>query len=85
MNDKRCAVCWTAAAFAAFVVYGSLLPFDWSPLPLQAALDSYLGLHGPRSAALSYTDFATNVALFVPLALLWRACQDGRAATPISR
>lgn len=57
-----------AGLYACLVVYGSLLPFDFHARPFGEALRALAqgGIFGP-----SRTDWATNVALFVPMSLLW--------------
>ena len=64
---------WAALAYTAFPVYGSLIPFRWTPQPLGEAVASFEALlHGPLTVA-SRADFAANVLLALPLALLWLA------------
>ena len=60
------------------------MPWRWHGLSLEAALGSYLGLARVSQVMLSLRDFATNLAIFVLLALLWSACQ-GRSLRPMPR
>jgi VanZ family protein len=60
-----------AIAYAAFVLYGSLLPFSFQWRSLDEAWRIYLGLGNDGGVRLSLTDFATNVVLFLPLAFFW--------------
>ncbi|MFM8271677.1 MAG: VanZ family protein [Gemmata sp.] len=73
MTTGRRALAWAAAGAAAFVVYGSLVPFRFGPRThgLDAVLRDGLWI-GSRSDALA------NVLLGVPLgfALLGAACAD---------
>ncbi|WP_162910144.1 VanZ family protein [Azohydromonas sediminis] len=62
-----------ALAYTAFPVYGSLIPFRWAPQPIGEAAASFGALlRGPLTVA-SRADFAANVLLALPLALLWLA------------
>ncbi|NWG74540.1 MAG: VanZ family protein [Rubrivivax sp.] len=62
-----------ALAYTAFPIYGSLVPFRWTPVPIPDALDRFGAvLQGPVVIA-SRADFAANVLLAFPLALLWLA------------
>ncbi|MCI1191738.1 VanZ family protein [Calidifontimicrobium sp. SYSU G02091] len=62
-----------ALAYTAFPVYGSLIPFRWTPQPIGDAAASFGALlRGPLTVA-SRADFAANVLLALPLALLWLA------------
>ena len=62
-----------ATAFALFAIYGSLVPFDVHPLPIDRAWSQFSSvLSGPVSID-SRTDFVTNVLLFVPLGYLMLA------------
>jgi hypothetical protein len=67
-NASRRAICLLGVACAAFILYGSLLPFNTQWHSLDQAWRSYLGLGSDGRVRLSLTDFATNFALFVPLA-----------------
>jgi glycopeptide antibiotics resistance protein len=57
-----------ACAFAAFAIYGSLLPFDFQPVPVAAAWDQFRAavLRAP-STRVSRTDLLANILLFVPI------------------
>lgn len=66
-----------AVVYTAFVVYGSLLPFDFRAGELAEPLKA-LALSG--SLGHSRTDWATNIALFVPLALLWTSATPADTA-----
>lgn len=64
---------WAALCYTAFPVYGSLIPFRWSPSDLASAWERFGALLSGPVTVLSRTDFAANVLLAVPLALLWLA------------
>jgi len=57
-------------AWATFVVYGSLLPFDFRPasfFSFSASVDGWIDF---LFRVRSWTDWATNVAIFAPLGFL---------------
>lgn len=60
-----------AAVYSLFVVYGCLVPLDFTPVPWADAWAKYrhiLEFHPGRSFR---NDFIANVLLFIPLAFLW--------------
>ena len=56
-----------ALCLAVFVTYGSLLPLDFSEASWSSVLPHFLGLDEADIQLRSRTDWATNVAIFVPL------------------
>jgi len=60
---------WLALAFAAFVLYGSLVPLDFRSVPQDDAWAEFWRLW-PWPADISRSDFAANVLLGVPLGFL---------------
>jgi VanZ family protein len=62
-----------ATLYAAFAIYGSLVPFDFHPRPLAEAWAEFLALRLAPVGIQSRADWAANVLLFVPLAFLWCA------------
>ena len=72
-------ICAIALIYAAAIVYGSLLPFAFTPPPGERILPLYLNLR--HSGDLwSATDFVTNILLFVPLGFFFVACLRSRRA-----
>lgn len=69
---------WLAAlAYTAFPIYGSLVPFRLQHKALEAGWREFEAvLAGPLDIA-SRADFAANVLLALPLALLWMAAAVG--------
>ena len=52
----------------AFAIYGSLLPFDWRPLPLESAWDQFRNLLlATPGRRISRSDVLANMLLFVPI------------------
>ena len=78
MTIKRTAVGRIGLAFAAFVLYGSLMPWRLRWRSFDAAYASYLGLAEHAQLRFSFNDFATNLAIFAVLALLWSASLSTR-------
>jgi VanZ family protein len=65
---------WTFAqvtvGFLIFVVYGSLVPFDYKPLSRGETWSRWREVRARPLGVDSRTDFATNVILFIPLGFL---------------
>lgn len=59
---------WLAYTF--FVVYGSLLPFNFQPLSLDHALDGFRHMPFLRLGIESRADWVANGVLYVPIGLL---------------
>lgn len=57
-------------AYTAFVVYGSLLPFDFRPLSLDLALDGFRHMPFLQLGIESRADWVANGVLYVPAGLL---------------
>jgi VanZ family protein len=57
--------------YVIFVLYGSLVPFDYMPLSWEEAWTRWREVCARPLGADSRTDFATNVILFVPLGFLF--------------
>lgn len=58
---------WLLPAYLLFVWYGSLVPLNFDPLPLDDALSRYRAAVWSSWSIYSHTDFAANILLFVPL------------------
>jgi len=59
-----------AALYAAFVIYGSLVPFSYRPMPLAEAKARFVQCLSRTHYHTSRSDVAVNVLLMAPLALL---------------
>jgi len=70
-----------AAAYAAFVVYGSLIPFEYRPRSFDAALRAFQHIPYLRLGVASRADWVANILLYIPLAFLLA----GAAASARSR
>lgn len=58
------------AAWLAFVIYGSLVPFLFRPLPLAQAIERFTAIPYLHLTIDSRADLVANVLLFVPLGYL---------------
>lgn len=67
-----------AAVYAAFVVYGSLIPFEYQELPLAAARKEFGNVRYLQLAVTSRADWVANILLYVPLAFLLSGATVGR-------
>ena len=59
-----------ALAYAAFVVYGSLIPLDFHYRPLTAAWDAFLQTPYLHLGLGSRADWVANILLYIPLGFL---------------
>ena len=71
---------WLTAAFAAFALYGSLVPLDFHPLPWDEAQRRWQEVCSRPIRVESRSDWAANILLFIPIAFLVMAalCADRR-------
>lgn len=74
-----------AVLYAAFVVYGSLIPFEYRPLPLAAAWVEFRHIPYLRLGVASRADWVANILLYVPLAFLLSGAAAGRCRTQLCR
>ncbi len=62
---------WLAfLAYLAFVVYGSLVPFQYRPHTWDEAWQLFLGIQYLNLGVVSRADWVANIVLYVPLAFL---------------
>src|ERR1700730_14043255 len=73
-----------AFVWAVFVVYGSLLPFDYTPQPFDLALEQFRHIALLDIGTGDRADWMANLLLYVPLAFLCTAGLD-RPGTRIRR
>ena len=62
-----------ALGYVLFVIYGSLVPLAFRPIPLAAAIEHFTRVVTGPVFIDSRTDLATNFLLFVPFGYLWLA------------
>lgn len=64
-------------AYAAFVIYGSLVPLDYRPLPLEEALTRFAATPFLTLGAESRADWIANGVLYFPLGALTASALSG--------
>lgn len=57
--------------YLAFVVYGSLVPLDFKPMPLDQAIARFREVPFLELGIGSRADWVANLLLFIPLTFLW--------------
>lgn len=62
-----------ALGYTLFVVYGSLVPLKFTPLPWAEAIERFRNLAQLQLGMGTRADWGANLLLFVPLAALWAA------------
>ena len=72
---------WAALVYLAFPIYGSLLPFEWRDRDPGEALQTFLALLAGPLHIDSRPDFAANLLLALPLALLLQGALGRRLWT----
>jgi len=65
-------------AYLLFVVYGSLVPFDFHPRPLELALKNFWHIRYLQLGMASRADWVANLLLYIPLPFLWLGCANGQ-------
>lgn len=58
-------------AYLLFVIYGSLVPLTFQPVPWSQALDRFSAIPYLQLGIDSRADWVANVLLFIPLSFLW--------------
>lgn len=58
-------------AYLVFVVYGSLVPLDFRPLPLDQAIARFSAIPYLDLGVDSRADWVANLLLFIPLTFFW--------------
>ncbi len=72
-------------AYLAFVVYGSLIPFDLRLHSFDLALERFAEIRWLQLGATSRADWVANLILYIPLAFLGCAALAGHARTAAVR
>jgi VanZ family protein len=73
---------WLFLVYGAFVVYGSLVPLDFQPMPLDAAWVRFQQIPYLELGVGSRADWVANGVLYAPLAFLGARLVRGQRATP---
>ncbi|CAL1240518.1 VanZ family protein [Candidatus Methylocalor cossyra] len=74
-----------AACYAGFVVYGSLIPFEYRDKSLTAALTAFRHLPFLRLGVAGRADWIANLLLYIPLAFFLAGALSGPRRTPLAR
>jgi glycopeptide antibiotics resistance protein len=69
-RDRR-RLLFAALGYFVFVVYGSLVPLHFRPVPLDDAWERFEAIPYLNLGIASRADWVANILLFVPLAFLW--------------
>ena len=69
---------WALLIYLAFVVYGSLLPFEPRPPPTAGAWEAFLRLPYLELGVASRADWVANLLLYIPLGFLIVGSAQGR-------
>lgn len=62
---------WLGLCYLGFVIYGSLVPLDFRPIPLAEAVHRFAQIPYLDLKIESRADWVANILLFVPLAFVW--------------
>ena len=84
-SGTRGALAIAAICYLLFVVYGSLVPVDFHPRPLDAAWREFLGTRYLELGVGSRADWVANILLYMPLAYLLCAVFAGSARSSFGR
>jgi VanZ family protein len=67
--------------YTAFVVYGSLVPLEFSAMPLEEALEAFLRIPYLNIGVTGRQDWVANLVLYIPMAFLGcRALASAKAS-----
>ena len=65
--------------YILFVIYGSLVPLDYRPIPFEDALTSFQQIRYLDLGAASRADWISNIVLYIPLTFTLASSFSNRA------
>lgn len=78
INHKKI-ILFSGIGYMLFVVYGSLVPLNFHPLPLSKAISSFHNIPYLSLNINSRADWVANILLFIPLSFLWMSILHPKA------
>ncbi|TAK91092.1 MAG: VanZ family protein [Burkholderiaceae bacterium] len=72
-----------ALGYAFFIVYGSLLPFDWNGLALAGAWENFQHIRFLKLGVGDRADWVANLLLYIPLGFLLCGGLVGKSRRPL--
>lgn len=70
MMVTRTSYAIAAAVYTVLAIYGSLVPLEFRPVPLDEAVERFRNVPYLTLGLQSRADFVANILLFIPLAFL---------------
>ena len=70
-QESRLLLGLLALGYLVFVVYGSLVPLDYTPVPWDEAVERFRNIRFLQLGIGSRADWVANLLLFIPLTFLW--------------
>src|SRR5262249_24621142 len=84
-SSRRMTLAVAAGCYLLFVVYGSLVPLDFNPRPLETAWREFLDTKYLTLGVQSRADWVANILLYIPLAYLLSAAFGARTRSAAAR
>lgn len=72
-GERNVAIVYAALVYLGFVIYGSLVPLDFRPVPWEQAVARFGDIPYLNLGIASRADWVANILLFIPLAFFWNA------------
>lgn len=69
--ERNTSITYAALAYLCFVIYGSLVPLDFRPVPWEQAVTRFGNIPYLSLGIASRADWVANILLFIPLAFFW--------------
>jgi VanZ family protein len=82
-NRLRAGLIFAGCAYLCFVIYGSLVPLQFRPMPIDTALEKFSAIPYLNLGIASRADWVANILLFIPLAYCWTGALWHRRLTTL--